>query len=270
MTLLFLLAAAPAPEQVPTRERYVDVGGYRLHALVQGSGKIPVVFESGLGEDSASWSDVQPTIARQHLTVSYDRSGLGKSEVSPNPRDAEEMALELHLMLHRAEITPPYVLVGHSLGGYILRIFAAHFPGEVAGLVFVDPVPEKLEDQVRLHMTSQQYASRIKSIQEAQGQMPLQIRREADALVRSGDEAAVSKLPAVPVILLTGTKKNPRFPGNPLEQDLKLQLHRDFLHGLVHPMHVLVPESRHYIQNDQPQVVIDAIDCVASEVGSRL
>ena len=76
-------------------------------------------------------------------------------------------------------------------------------------------------------------------------------------------------LPPVPTILLTGTKKNPEFPGNPLEQDLKLKLHNQLLERIPNSKHVLVPNSRHYIQNDAPALVVEAIRDVASSVGSN-
>jgi hypothetical protein len=80
------------------------------------------------------------------------------------------------------------------------------------------------------------------------------------AMVDSGRSAGdVFPLPGVPVILLTGTKKNPEFPGNPLEQDLKLELHNELLAKIPGSKHMLAPDSRHYIQNDSPQLVIDAV-----------
>jgi len=81
-----------------------------------------------------------------------------------------------------------------------------------------------------------------------------------EAYRTSGDAAeSALPLPVVPVILFTGTRKNPEFPGNPLEQDLKLQLHNELAKTIPGSRHVLVPNSRHYIQNDSPDVVVDAI-----------
>jgi pimeloyl-ACP methyl ester carboxylesterase len=125
--------------------KFVDVGGHRLHVLAMGdSGGPALVFESGLMSTMLSWRDLQPEIAKSSRTVSYDRAGLGWSDPGPMPRDAAQIVKELRALLDRAEIEPPYILVGHSFAGLTTRLFAAEFPEEVAGLVLIDPVvPEE-------------------------------------------------------------------------------------------------------------------------------
>lgn len=242
-------------------DRDVTLHGASVHAVVlRHAGSAAVVFESGLGEDATTWSKVVPAIAKMATTVTYDRPGLGTSAATTRKRDATTMAADLHEILRALDVPPPYLLVGHSLGGLVIRVFAHTYPSETAALVFVDPVPEGLEAAMKAHMSNADYAARLASIRASEGAMPPAVRRENDALEASGMEASTAfPLPVVPTILLTGTKKNPAFPGNPLEQDLKLNLQEEFLATIPHAMHVLVPESRHYIQVDQPGVVIDAI-----------
>ncbi|HSL30909.1 MAG TPA: alpha/beta hydrolase [Anaerolineales bacterium] len=145
--IAFLTLAASA--QARLKKRYpppgqmVDIGGYRLHMCVEGSGSPTVILESGAGGFSLVWELVQPAIARVTRVVVYDRAGLGWSDPSPRPRRADIMAEELHTMLVTAEIPGPYVLVGHSLGGPVARHFAAKYPDEVAGLVMVDSAHEQ-------------------------------------------------------------------------------------------------------------------------------
>jgi pimeloyl-ACP methyl ester carboxylesterase len=124
----------PAPGEL------VNVGDHRLHYLAMGKGSPTVVFESGLMSTVLSWEDSQPEIAKNTLTISYDRSGLGWSDAGLEPRDAEQIVCELRELLDRAHIPPPYVLVGHSFGGLTTRLFAARYPEEVCGLVLIDPV----------------------------------------------------------------------------------------------------------------------------------
>lgn len=250
----------------PTANSMVDVGGFKLHAQVGGSGSCTAVFESGLGEDASSWDQIVGPVGSQLRTLAYDRAGLGKSEPSPNERDAQHIAGELHALLSKSPVPKPYILVGHSLGGYIVRVFAHAYPDEVAGMVFVDPVDERLESEIQRQMQPDQWEARRAAIAKAVGGMPDPVRREQRALSTSGDEAAQAwPLPGVPVALLTGTKKNPQFPGNPLEQDTKLRLHDGFMDRLGRGVHVLVPTSRHYIQNDEPRLVIHAIADIAAE-----
>lgn len=266
LNLLFVLClAASNCNAQPSRESMVDLGGYRIHVSESGSAAPTVVFESGLGEDVATWNDVAPQVARFAKTFVYDRPGLGKSDPSPHPRTIEQMAAELRLLLQAAKVPPPFVLVGHSLGGPIVLAFAHTYPTEVAALVLVDPESGQLDELLRSRMTPADWAAHQKAVQDALPGMPPPVRAEMKAYYdssRSVDESF--PLPGVPVILLTGTKKNPEFPGNPLEQDLKLQLHNELLAKIPGGKHVLVPNSRHYIQNDAPNIVIDAVREVLS------
>jgi pimeloyl-ACP methyl ester carboxylesterase len=124
----------PAPGEM------VNLGGHELHLLSIGEGTPTVIFESGLMSTVLSWREIQPRIAKHTRTVCYDRAGLGWSDPGPTPRDADRIVKELHELLQRGKVSPPFVLVGHSFAGLTMRLFAARFPEEVAGLVLIDPV----------------------------------------------------------------------------------------------------------------------------------
>jgi len=121
----------------------VDVGGYRLYLHCTGENtdhRPTVVLETGLGggATSADWAWVQPEIAKTTQVCSYDRAGLGRSDRSPQPRDAQHIAGELHTLLHNSQISGPYVIVGWSYGGLYARAYASQYPEDVAGMVLVD------------------------------------------------------------------------------------------------------------------------------------
>ncbi|NTU84646.1 MAG: alpha/beta hydrolase [Chloroflexales bacterium] len=137
------VAKARARAQHRPLGELVDIGGYRLHLYCQGSGGPTVILEAGGGETLLDWALTQPEIAKQARVCAYDRAGLGWSDPSPRPRTAAVMAEELHTLLHRAGIEGPYVLVGHSLGGPIVRQFALAHPQDVAGMVLVDSSTEQ-------------------------------------------------------------------------------------------------------------------------------
>jgi pimeloyl-ACP methyl ester carboxylesterase len=124
---------------VPAPGRLIDVGGFSLHLHCAGAGSPSVVLDAALGGSSVSWSWVQPEIAKLTRVCSYDRAGFGWSQPGPFPRTAGRMAAELRTLLDRGGVPPPFVLVGHSFGGLIMRIFAARYRGDVRGLVLVDP-----------------------------------------------------------------------------------------------------------------------------------
>jgi pimeloyl-ACP methyl ester carboxylesterase len=122
----------------PPPGRLVDVGGYRLHIHCTGTGSPTVVIESGWGDMSASWGWVQPDVAKTTRTCTYDRAGMGWSEASPQPRAARTYANELHTLLANAHEPGPYLLVGHSMGGFTMIVYAHDYPADVAGLVLID------------------------------------------------------------------------------------------------------------------------------------
>ena len=124
----------------PPPGRLVGLGSHRLHVLDAGYGSPTVVLEAGLMSTVLSWNNLRRNLAGSYRVVSYDRAGLGWSDLGPMPRTAERIVEELHAMLKRAAIPAPYVLVGHSFGGLTMPLFAARFPEDTAGVVLVDPV----------------------------------------------------------------------------------------------------------------------------------
>jgi pimeloyl-ACP methyl ester carboxylesterase len=126
------LAATPPPG------RLVDIGGYRLHLWCTGNGAPAVVLDTGLGGSSAGWYVVQPEVARFTRVCSYDRAGMGYSDPGPSPRTARRIASELAKLLDRSGIGGPVVLVGASIAGFNVRVFASDHPELAAGLVLVD------------------------------------------------------------------------------------------------------------------------------------
>src|SRR5215213_1417072 len=115
--------AAPKPPG-----RLVDVGGYRLHLDCTGRGGPAVVLIAGAGDFSFDWSLVQTPASRFARVCSYDRAGLAWSDLGPTPRTMRQDAHELRELLRAAGVGPPYVLVGHSIGGFIARVYAARYP----------------------------------------------------------------------------------------------------------------------------------------------
>lgn len=124
----------------------VDVGGFRMHIHCIGQGSPTVVLDSGLSDSWLAWFKVQPRVAQFTRVCAYDRAGLGWSDPSPRPRTSRVIAEELHALLQGAGITGPFVLVGHSMGGYDVRMYASLYRPEVAGMVLVDAChPEQVK-----------------------------------------------------------------------------------------------------------------------------
>jgi pimeloyl-ACP methyl ester carboxylesterase len=145
-----VVAAQNASPPLPAPGRLVDLGGWRLHLHctgVRATAQPLVVLEAGAGDFSVDWSLVQPSVARFARVCSYDRAGSGWSDLGPRPRTMEQISWELHELLARAGERAPYLLVGHSYGGALVRIFQRAYPADVVGLVLVDA---QSDDPIRM------------------------------------------------------------------------------------------------------------------------
>jgi pimeloyl-ACP methyl ester carboxylesterase len=129
----------------PVRGQMVDIGGYRLNINCTGVGTPTVILDSGLGEPALSWMGVQQGVERFTRVCSYDRAGYGHSDPGPYPRSSLQIARELHALLQKSQMPGPYVLVGHSFGGYNLRVYTDLYRNEVSGIVLVDSSHEDQE-----------------------------------------------------------------------------------------------------------------------------
>ena len=121
--------------------RWVTIGrGHRLYLLEKGTGGPTVLFEAGIAATNLNWFHIQETVSRFTGTASYDRGGLGWSSPCRTARTPGNIAVELHAMLQGAGIKPPYILVGHSFGGLVMRRYALLYPDDVASVLLVDPM----------------------------------------------------------------------------------------------------------------------------------
>jgi pimeloyl-ACP methyl ester carboxylesterase len=146
--LIFQAVATRNDQQkFPAPGELVDVGGYQLHLNCIGNGTPTIILDALGNGSSASWGLVQPEIAQSNRVCAYDRAGAGWSERGPAPRDMNQHVRELHALLAGARVGGPYVLVGHSYGGRIARVYAKTYPREVFGMVLIDP--GRLDDDPR-------------------------------------------------------------------------------------------------------------------------
>jgi len=283
-------AANPMPGQL------VDIGGYRLHIYCAGQGSPTVIFDAGLGDSYMSWRKVQPQIARLTKVCSYDRAGLGYSDSSPRARTSKTIAEELHMLLRSAAIPAPYVLVGHSMGGFDVRLYASAYRGDVAGLVLVDS--SHPEQQKRLPAAVNDLdAGWVREQEFFELAMPFGIARVLgfcgeDAEVRAAEcnfhsvresvkelksvsesaaqAATAGSLGDIPLAVLSSDPDRPQLD---LPEDLVKptneawqQMQNELAQLSSRSTHTVVKNSGHYIQLDQPGAVIEAIKKVVGQV----
>ena len=233
----------------------VDVEGHALRILKCGQGSPTVVFESGAHGPLESWSRVQPEVSRFTTTFSYDRAGNGRSEAGPEPRDAREVARELHAALQTAHVAPPYILVGHSLGGPFIRVFAGIYPGEVAGMVLVDPSQEELFDWQLAHDPNRPAPA---------AERRLRLDNEVECAPTSLAQAHQSRMPeGVPVTLITGMARG--YAPAEMEESIKavwaakLKFHTAWVQQIPNAQHIVTEKSGHLVPYEEPELVINAI-----------
>ncbi len=269
LTLLTLLSSCRkdddgAPDPLPASRR-VDVGGYALQTRLEGTAKPTVVFLSGLGEPLATWEKVQPGVAAFARTLSYDRGGIGASDPVTGTRTSMDIARELHGLLTRAQLSPPYVLVAHSQAGFHARVFAREYPGKVAGLVLVDVMhPEEIEAMKAAFaaggVTAQQALRQVADAEGMQGA----VREEFLATVQSADQLGATPLPAVPLAVLSAALPD---ENETIEaRQARIVLNERLAGQVPAGRHILATGSKHHVQWDQPQLVTEAVRQVVASI----
>lgn len=262
---------AGAPTASAPTGTLVSVGDHRLYLACSGpEGAGPtVILDSGAGDDSSVWQQVQAGVATFARVCSYDRTGLGKSEVGPRPRTTQTVVNELRSLLRNAHVPGPYVYVGHSISGFTARLFAQQDPQDVKGLVLVDTSnPDQFDRILQLlgpHKEGE--AAIIGAVrEEASTEMDprdgLLFRKSADEVRNAGPFGAM------PIVVLEHGKE--LLPaGTPISASFQALWHELQLKNATlsrGAQLVVAKNSGHYIHKEQPDLVILAIRKVVDAV----
>ena len=278
----------------PPAGRLVDVGGYRMHLDCRGEGSPTVVMDAGLGGSSLDWSLVQPRLATTTQVCTYDRAGMGWSDPGPLPRTPGHLADELHTLLTNAVVPGPYVLVGHSLAGKNIRMFASAYPDDVVGMVLVDarselvdrltPKAEADAFGVALSLQGTLYSlARRFGLARAFGAslagaplLPSDIAAEIallqtqtaaieettkEGLARAADDAALdgSTLGSMPLVVIAAAASMTDIPNWSIAQQEMAALSTQ---GSL----VIAEYSGHAVHLEEPGVILHAIDDVVAKI----
>jgi pimeloyl-ACP methyl ester carboxylesterase len=249
----------------------IDIGGRRLAfemQLHERPGAPVVIFETGMLEESSAWQTAFEQTAPFASVLRYDRAGRGQSDSAPQPRTIQDLADDLYSLLQAVPLQSPWLLVGQSIGGWIVRCLATTHTENVAGLVLVDPTHENqfttmsalFPPEAKKESPSLQ---RFRSFWGEGYKYPEQNREGIDF---PASIAAMYKYPLSPdlpvTVLTSGTNLNELEAPLALRQSLHnawLDLHANLLPPAPLGRHIILPESGHFIQRDQPQAVIQAI-----------
>ncbi|MDD9824779.1 MAG: alpha/beta hydrolase [Gammaproteobacteria bacterium] len=289
----------------PPPGRLLDVAGHRMHIHCLGEGGPTVVFDSGLGGMSLEWREVQRLLAPRLRVCAYDRSGYGWSEPSAGDRLSSQLAGELQVLLEAAQLAPPYVLVGHSFGGYNVRYFAAAYPERTAGLVLVDAShPEQAEripqvgvPQTGRRLVHRQEASILRMVRMFQSpylreqlrHYPQEIRDQVWSLVTSGTAIAAQRLelrsfnrsahevsalslpPGLPLAVVSrGRRVWAETPLGDARETVWDEMQRELAALSGDSRRWIAEQSGHMVHLEQPGKVAEAVVWVAGRACARL
>jgi pimeloyl-ACP methyl ester carboxylesterase len=245
----------------------IDVGGYRLFAKWAGEGPITVVLDSHSPGDSQIWNELFPQIGRMTRTFAYDRAGLGRSELGTVPRSAEQATADLATLLERSGQRPPYLLVGFSLGGILVRHFAHRHPELVGGLLLVDPPAENTYDWALANRTEEQF----RVVEEWIREIGPGAWEEWAAIPQILEATrAAWPLREVPVVVITATEIPP-------QPDWWDQPYRDHFTSEQQALVARLPSARlvvaggstHAVPLERPDVILEEVRKLLAEIRDR-
>ncbi|ATE59270.1 alpha/beta fold hydrolase [Thauera sinica] len=226
-----------------------------------GSSRTPaIVLQAGLQDDRSSWDKLMPGLARENMVIAIDRPGRGDNPATKAARDPCTIAAEQRALLRQAGVQPPYILVGHSLGGLYQYVYAKLYPDDVAGLVLLDPThPRHWET---MQKSSPRSADLIKVLRFAA--FSSTDRAEFDAQAACLDRLDLAKPLGLPTRLLVSGRFRSEEQG--AYQEMINSLRRDWLRLLGVPRLQTVWDSGHYIQKDSPEEVLAAVKGLAADL----
>jgi pimeloyl-ACP methyl ester carboxylesterase len=254
----------------------ISVGTHRLHIRCTGEGSPAVVIDTGAGDTSARWASIQAELSQVTRTCTYDRAGYGASEPGPLPRHSERAAGELKQLLENASVKGPYLLVGHSLGGLNAQVFADRYPEQIAGLILLDPSPlDFIAGQAYpglYHMLEQQAAELEQAAEAAHQAMDAEAQAKASYLEAVASEhaelisesaaqvAAIASFGDLPLVVIGSGVPNPAFGEQAAAfQEFWIEQNRALATKSTNGTFVLAAASSHYLHEDAPERVMDAI-----------
>ncbi len=224
--------------------------------VVAGSGTPTVVFEAGLGKGKEVWGSVFNEVATQTRCVAYDRAGYGDSEPAKTAREPMQLVRELRAMLAEEGIAPPYVLVGHSLGGTIMKLFARAYPGEIAGVVLVDARHSDFARRCKqVGMPRFLYEPPAALFLLARAAMRGELA--ASSTMSAGQARKVGPFPSVPLVVLTQNKSVARWPKG--LGRLWVASQRNMVRMSKISRMEVCDDASHNVPKDRPDAVVKAV-----------
>ena len=270
--LLILSFTAHSNTQTRQADSMVSVGNHSLHMVTMGNGENTVIIEAGYMGVLEDWRAFATSIATFSKVVIYSRAGYGKSNPSPTPNTLNDTVADLRMLIKMSKLQGPFIMVGHSYGGLIIRKFAELHPAHVKALVFVEPASESYFKTLRAIDPVRTEASRIRMFGHLSGnkleEYKLMMANYYDTPL---DIIEVAPLPDVPVVVLTAAKKrnSKSLANTPEARKAWREEHNKLFSRFSVGSHVITTNSGHFIQMDEPELIVDAVKKVIDQANQK-
>jgi len=248
----------------PKTEKMVDVGGRKLHACFYGKGSPAVILVSGFGATQTYWNPVIPDLAAQTTVVTFDRAGIGKSEINDLPTHGLQSAKDLHVLLEKTNVPKPYILIGHSYGGDVVRLFAFLYPGDMGGMILEDAQHEGILDEQRKILKGKD--REILEEMATRFSPPENPITEGDYRNITHEQLKNNKrLPDIPfVVMIAGDRSQhmpPVFSEEAIEKiaELGMEMHKKMVALIPGGKYIIVEGAGHNIHLEKPGALIGPI-----------
>jgi pimeloyl-ACP methyl ester carboxylesterase len=262
--LLIVLISLQACVQMVSKNEFNE-SSKLFNCNVMGEGNPTIVFESGLGDQLISWKYLQDTLSKYTTTFTYDRLGLGKSASTKLPRTLENQAKDLHVVLQSNNIKGPIILVGHSLGGFIVRQYQILHPEQVIAMILIDPSNEYQFETMLNSLDKAVADSIVKSTNEMYKDFPKGINDEWLEFENSCHKMRNHPLPSnIPITILSSFQTNEILTSDLIE--IKKSLVNNWIVGHQNVKIVSTDQSGHYIHFEEPDLVLKLIIEVLNSV----
>jgi pimeloyl-ACP methyl ester carboxylesterase len=258
----------------PKTEKMIDVGGRSLHCCVYGKGSPTVALVSGFGAPQAYWNPVIPDLAAQTTVLTYDRAGIGKSEIGELPTHGKQAATDLHTLLNKLNLPKPYIIIGHSYGGSVVRLFASMYPDDIGGIILEDSQHEGILEAQRKILKGKD----LEQLEEMVSRFatPDNPKTEGDYRFITMEQMKNSKpLPQVPFVVLTAGDRSKNMPpifsdeANKKLEELGIELQKKLVAMIPGGKHIIVDDVGHNMHLEKPEALITPVIEMIKEVRKK-
>lgn len=264
MIFLLLNQSSMAQNTENKNINYIQNNGSKTYYRDTGSGNTTIILVSGGTFGLETWESFQKQLSKYARVISYDRSGLGNSDYIPNSKNISSMTRELEMIMNKLDVNTPIILVGHSIGGYIVRKYMELFPEKVKALFLIDAYHELFYKELKAAVTEKMWSDYIGNWQSLINQVPLGAADEISfnlELMKSDERYPIP--PDIPVFLFTSIKEVDieerfvEFNKRAFEVHVRLNKQLDNEHKNLH--HIITDKSSHFIYLDEPELITNEI-----------